>query len=97
MTSLWVYLMVGAGVGWLVGLLLRSRGWQEWGLDLAAGMAGASVAAWVAPPLVGAPPLAQGGVSMDALAVAVLGAMAVLALVGSARQRPGNGGQGEQD
>jgi uncharacterized membrane protein YeaQ/YmgE (transglycosylase-associated protein family) len=50
-------------------------------------MAGASVASWLAPPLVGAPPLAQNEFSLEALSVAVLGAMLVLGLLDAARRR----------
>ena len=86
MLSLLAYLAVGAAMGWLAGLLWRSSRWQALGLNLGAGMAGASAAGWLAPPLVGAPPLAQNTVSLEALAVAVLGAMAVLALLDMARR-----------
>lgn len=87
MGSLWAYLAVGAAMGWLVSLLLRTARWQDLGVNLAAGMAGASVASWLAPPLVGAPPLAQNELSLEALSVAVLGAMLVLGLLGAARRR----------
>lgn len=86
MLSLSAYLAVGAVMGWLASLLLRSSRWQELGLNLGVGMAGAAAAGWLAPPLVGAPPLAQNTVSLEALALAVLGAMLVLALVDVARR-----------
>lgn len=86
MVSLLAYLAVGAAMGWLASLLLRTARWQDRGVNLGAGVAGASAAGWLAPPLVGAPPLAQNSVSLEALAVAVLGAMLVLALVDMARR-----------
>ncbi|MFZ5550045.1 MAG: GlsB/YeaQ/YmgE family stress response membrane protein [Pseudomonadota bacterium] len=88
MLSLLSYLAAGAAMGWLASLLLRTSRWQERGVNLGAGMAGAVLAGWLAPPLVGAAPLAQNSVSLEALAVAVLGAMLVLAVVAMARRRP---------
>lgn len=88
MLSLLSYLAAGAAMGWLASLLLRTSSWQERGVNLGAGMAGAAVAGWLAPALVGAAPLAQNSVSLEALAVAVLGAMLVLAVVSVARRRP---------
>lgn len=88
MMNLLTYLAVGVAMGWLASLLLRTTDWPSLGLNLLAGMAGASVAAWLAPPLVGAPPLAQGVFSLEAASVAVLGAMFVLALLGAARRHP---------
>lgn len=86
MLSLLAYLVVGAAMGWLASLLWRSSRWQDLGMNFGAGVAGASAAGWLAPPLVGAPPLAQNTVSLEALAVAVLGAMALLALLDMARR-----------
>lgn len=86
MLSLSAYLAVGAVMGWLASLLLRSSRWQELGVNLVAGAAGASTAGWLAPPLVGAPSLAQNTISLEAMALAVLGAMLVLALVDVARR-----------
>jgi uncharacterized membrane protein YeaQ/YmgE (transglycosylase-associated protein family) len=86
MLSLSAYLAVGAVMGWLASLLLRTSRWQELGVNLVAGMAGASAAGWVAPPLIGAPPLAHNTLSLEALALAVLGAILVLALVDMARR-----------
>jgi uncharacterized membrane protein YeaQ/YmgE (transglycosylase-associated protein family) len=86
MVSLLAYLAVGAAMGWLVSKLLRTSGWHELGINALAGMAGASVAGWLAPPLVGAAPLAQNQISLEALSVALLGAMLVLALLDAARR-----------
>lgn len=87
MVSLLAYLAVGGAMGWLASLLLRTSRWRERGVNLGAGMAGGLAAGWLAPRLVGTPPLAMNVVSLEALAVAVLGAMLVLAVVDVVRRR----------
>jgi len=77
--SILVWLIVGAIIGWLASLMMRSR--EGLLLNIVVGIVGALIGGWLISPLVGAGTINQGDFSIAGLGVSLLGAIILLAIV----------------
>ncbi len=81
-----VWLVVGAVIGCVAGLLMRDEEDQGVVVNVLVGVAGALLAGWLVAPTIGLKVLNPKVFNMGALAVALAGAVALLAVVGFVRR-----------
>lgn len=74
-------IVVGAVLGWLAAIVTRSENLGGILRNVSAGIAGACLAGLVINPLVGAGSLLEGGYSVSALLISLLGSILLLVLV----------------
>ncbi len=78
LTSLLIWLVVGAIAGWLAGLIFKGRGFGLLG-NIIVGILGALLGGWLAPKL-GISGAATGGFNVASLLTAIGGALILLIL-----------------
>jgi uncharacterized membrane protein YeaQ/YmgE (transglycosylase-associated protein family) len=76
-----IWLIVGALVGWLASIVMKTNAQQGWLLNIIVGIVGAMLAGWFIAPLLGTGTINQGDFSLSALFVSFLGAVILLAIV----------------
>jgi uncharacterized membrane protein YeaQ/YmgE (transglycosylase-associated protein family) len=76
-----VWLIVGGVVGWLASLVMRRDGSQGIVLNIVVGIVGAMLGGWLFGPMIGAPSINSGELSVASLLVSFLGAVILLAIV----------------
>ena len=76
-----LWLIIGGVVGWLASLVMRRDGSQGIILNIVVGIVGAMIGGWLIGPLVGAPSINSGEISVASLLVSFLGAVILLAIV----------------
>ena len=81
-----IWLIVGGIVGWLASLVMRTDGQQGILLNVIVGIVGAFIGGWLISPLVGIPSVTQGGFSVGAFLVSLLGAIVLLGIVNLIRR-----------
>lgn len=98
-----VWYVAGGILGWLASVLMRTDGPLGMIVNVAVGMVGAVYAGWLISPLVGVSAMNQDHFSALSLVVALVGAAALLGVVGlfgrralSERRRPPGAGQGHR-
>ena len=79
MVNFIVWLIVGAIIGWVASMIMRTRGGLL--LDIIVGIVGAFIAGLVLTPLLGIGTINQGNFSFAALIVSLLGAIILLLVV----------------
>jgi uncharacterized membrane protein YeaQ/YmgE (transglycosylase-associated protein family) len=68
-------------VGWLASLVMRRDASQGIILNIVVGIVGAMLGGWLIGPLLGAPSINSGEISIASLLVSFLGAVVLLAIV----------------
>jgi uncharacterized membrane protein YeaQ/YmgE (transglycosylase-associated protein family) len=68
-------------VGWLASIVMRRDGSQGIVLNIVVGIVGSILGAWLIGPLIGAPSINSGVISVPSLLVSFLGAVILLAIV----------------
>ena len=86
MINLILWLLFGALVGWLASLVMHTDAQQGALLNIVVGIIGAALAGWLISPLVGIPSVTQGGFSVGAFLVSLLGAIVLLGIVNLIRR-----------
>lgn len=81
MINFTVWIIVGGIIGWIASMIMRTNTQQGTLLDIIVGIIGAFVAGLVLTPLFGISTINQGGFSLPALLVSLLGAIILLAIV----------------
>ena len=76
---LWV--IIGGVVGWLASIVMRRDGSQGIILNIVVGIIGALLGGWLIGPILGAPSINSGVISIGSLLVSFLGAVVLLAIV----------------
>ena len=76
-----LWLVIGGVVGWLASIVMRRDGSQGIILNIVVGIVGALIGGWLIGPLVGAPSINSGELSVASLLVSFLGAVILLAIV----------------
>jgi uncharacterized membrane protein YeaQ/YmgE (transglycosylase-associated protein family) len=76
-----LWLVIGGVVGWLASIVMRRDGNQGIFLNIVVGIIGAMLGGWLIGPLVGAPSINSGVLSIGSLLVSFLGAVVLLAIV----------------
>jgi uncharacterized membrane protein YeaQ/YmgE (transglycosylase-associated protein family) len=76
-----LWLIIGGVVGWLASLVMRRDASQGIILNIVVGIVGAMIGGWLIGPLVGAPSINSGSISILSLLVSFLGAVILLAIV----------------
>jgi uncharacterized membrane protein YeaQ/YmgE (transglycosylase-associated protein family) len=76
-----LWLVIGGVVGWLASIVMRRDGSQGIILNIVVGIVGALIGGWLIGPLVGAPSINSGEISIASLLVSFLGAVILLAVV----------------
>ena len=76
-----IWLIVGALVGWLASIVMKTNAQQGWLLNIIVGIVGAMLGGWFLAPLFGTGTINQGDFSLPALIVSFLGAVILLAIV----------------
>jgi uncharacterized membrane protein YeaQ/YmgE (transglycosylase-associated protein family) len=76
-----MWLIIGGVVGWLASIVMRRDGSQGIILNIVVGIVGSVLGAWLIGPLVGAPSINSGEISVASLLVSFLGAVILLAIV----------------
>ena len=76
-----VWLIVGAAVGWVASVIMRTNAQQGLLLNIVVGIVGAFIAGLVLTPLFGGGTINQSNFSVQALLVSLLGAVILLAVV----------------
>lgn len=85
--NLVIWLAIGAVIGWLGSLVLKSDPEHGVFMNVVVGIVGALIGGWLVGPLVGAVPATRGAFSPAGLLVSLLGAVLLLALFNLARWR----------
>lgn len=86
MISLIVWLVVGGVLGWIASIVMRTDGQQGVLLNIVVGIVGAALGGWILSPLIGAPTINQGVISVTSLLVSLIGAIVLLAIVNLVRR-----------
>ncbi|MFN3629961.1 MAG: GlsB/YeaQ/YmgE family stress response membrane protein [Casimicrobiaceae bacterium] len=81
-----IWLIVGGVIGWLASMLMKTNDQQGIILNVIVGIAGAMLAGWFITPLVGVGTINQADLSLPALIVSLVGAVALLAIIGLLRR-----------
>jgi len=81
MMGIVLWLIIGGVVGWLASLVMRRDASQGIVLNIVVGIVGSILGAWLIGPLVGAPSINSGEISVGSLIVSFLGAVILLAIV----------------
>jgi uncharacterized membrane protein YeaQ/YmgE (transglycosylase-associated protein family) len=76
-----LWLVIGGIVGWLASIVMRRDGSQGIILNIVVGIVGAVLGGWLLSPLLGAPSINSGELSVSSLLVSFLGAVILLAIV----------------
>jgi uncharacterized membrane protein YeaQ/YmgE (transglycosylase-associated protein family) len=76
-----LWLIIGGVVGWLASLVMRRDASQGIILNIVVGIVGAMLGGWLIGPLLGAPSINSGEISIASLLVSFLGAVVLLAIV----------------
>jgi uncharacterized membrane protein YeaQ/YmgE (transglycosylase-associated protein family) len=76
-----LWLVIGGVVGWLASIVMRRDGSQGIILNIVVGIVGALIGGWLLGPLLGAPSINSGEISIASLLVSFLGAVILLAIV----------------
>jgi uncharacterized membrane protein YeaQ/YmgE (transglycosylase-associated protein family) len=76
-----LWLIIGGVVGWLASIVMKRDGSQGIILNIVVGIVGALLGGWLIGPLVGAPSINSGELSVGSLLVSFLGAVILLAIV----------------
>ena len=76
-----VWLIIGGVVGWLASIVMRRDGSQGIILNIVVGIVGSVLGAWLIGPIVGAPSINSGVLSVGTFIVSFLGAVILLAIV----------------
>lgn len=76
-----LWLIIGGVVGWLASLVMRRDASQGIILNIVVGIIGAMLGGWLIGPLLGAPSINSGEISIASLLVSFLGAVILLAIV----------------
>lgn len=76
-----VWLIVGGVVGWIASIIMRRDGSQGIILNVVVGIVGAMLGGWLIGPLLGAPSINSGQLSVSSFIVSLLGAVILLAIV----------------
>ena len=86
-----VWIIVGAIIGWIASMIMKTDGQQGLILDIVVGIVGAFVAGIVLTPLLGVGTINQNNFSIPALVVSLLGAIILLAVVKFIRRAMAHG------
>ena len=76
-----LWLIIGGVVGWLASLVMKRDASQGIILNIVVGIVGALLGGWLISPLIGAPSINSGEISVASLLVSFLGAVILLAIV----------------
>jgi len=76
-----LWLVIGGVIGWLASIVMRTDGSQGIFLNIVVGIVGAFIGGWLIGPLVGAPSINSGVISIGSLLVSFIGAVVLLAIV----------------
>jgi uncharacterized membrane protein YeaQ/YmgE (transglycosylase-associated protein family) len=76
-----LWLIIGGVVGWLASIVMRRDGSQGIVLNIVVGIVGSILGAWLIGPILGAPSINSGEISVASLLVSFLGAVILLAIV----------------
>ena len=76
-----LWLVIGGVIGWLASVVMRTDGSQGIVLNIVVGIIGAFLGGWLISPMVGAPSINSGEISVASLLVSFLGAVVLLAIV----------------
>jgi uncharacterized membrane protein YeaQ/YmgE (transglycosylase-associated protein family) len=76
-----LWLIIGGVVGWLASLVMRRDASQGIILNIVVGIVGAMLGGWLIGPMIGAPSINSGQISVGSLLVSFLGAVILLAIV----------------
>jgi uncharacterized membrane protein YeaQ/YmgE (transglycosylase-associated protein family) len=76
-----LWLIIGGVVGWLASIVMRRDGSQGIILNIVVGIIGALLGGWLLGPVLGAPSINSGVISVGSLLVSFLGAVILLAIV----------------
>ncbi len=81
-----ILLVVGGVIGWLASLIMRTDAQQGILLNIVVGIIGSVLAGLILSPLLGAPPITSGIISLSSIVVSLLGAIVLLAAVNLIRR-----------
>jgi uncharacterized membrane protein YeaQ/YmgE (transglycosylase-associated protein family) len=70
-----LWLIIGGVVGWLASIVMRRDGSQGVVLNIVVGIVGSVLGAWLIGPILGAPSINSGQISVASLLVSFLGAV----------------------
>lgn len=76
-----VWIVVGAVIGWLASLIMKTDGQQGLLLDIVVGVVGALLGGWLLAPLFGGGTINQGDFSISGLLLSLGGAIILLAIL----------------
>lgn len=76
-----LWLVIGGVVGWLASIVMKRDGSQGIILNIVVGIIGALLGGWLLSPMLGAPSINSGEISMASFLVSFLGAVILLAIV----------------
>lgn len=76
-----VWIIVGAIIGWIASMIMRTDAQQGTFLNIVVGIVGAVLAGWLLSPLLGTGTINQGDFSITSLVVSLIGAVILLGIV----------------
>lgn len=81
-----IWLIVGGIVGWLASIIMKTNAQQGIILNVVVGIVGALIGGWLIGPLLGAPSINSGVISVMSIIVSLIGAIILLAIVNLIRR-----------
>jgi uncharacterized membrane protein YeaQ/YmgE (transglycosylase-associated protein family) len=78
---------VGALIGWLASIVLRSDAHQGLFVNIVVGLIGSLIGGWLIAPLLGAEMIHDGAFNVQSFVVSLIGAIALVAIVTLLRRR----------
>jgi len=81
-----VWIVIGGIIGWVASLIMKTDGQQGILLNIVVGLVGALIGGWLISPLVGAPTINDGSLSVASMLVSLGGAVILLAIVNLMRR-----------
>jgi len=76
-----IWIVIGGIIGWIASMIMKTDGQQGIILNIVVGLVGALLGGWLISPLVGAPTINDGSLSIASLLVSLVGAVILLAIV----------------
>jgi uncharacterized membrane protein YeaQ/YmgE (transglycosylase-associated protein family) len=85
--NFFLWIAVGALIGWLASIVLRSDAHQGLFVNVVVGLIGALIGGWLIAPLVGADTIHDGAFNVPSFVVSLIGAIVLVTVVRLLRRR----------
>ena len=85
--NFFIWIVVGALIGWIASILMRTDAHQGLFVNVVVGLIGALIGGWLIAPLVGADTIHVGAFNFPSFVVSLVGAIVLVGIVTMLRRR----------